>query len=394
MTSTKRSIKRSNFRRRRHKLRSASTFLGLGEPRRERFASKTGARMNGISDSGESLSGSVNGPGARVISIGGGKGGVGKSFMAANLATSLARAGHRVIAVDADLEGANLHTCVGAPAPVSSLADFVAQRVDDLGKLLIDTPIENLQIIAGTHANLGEAQPTHLRRVRLMRALRRLHADFVILDLGAGVHSAVLDYFLVADEGLVVMSPEPTSVENAYTFLRAAFYRRMRLAMVGHGVRKLVTTAMDQRNERGLRTPLDLLKEIESVDSADGARFVQTMREFRPRVVINNVRTAEDIKLGFAVCSVSRKYFGIEAEYLGYVNQDDDVRLSIAARKPLVEFRPKSDASIYLQRIARKLALARGAEKGADRAVQGTTNDSQRKQPLPYQPNAPATGNS
>jgi flagellar biosynthesis protein FlhG len=133
----------------------------------------------------------------------------------------------------------------------------------------------------------------------------------------------------------------------------------MRLAMVGHGVRKLVTTAMDQRNESGLRTPLDLLREIESLDGADGARFVQTMREFRPRIVVNNVRTAEDIKLGFAMSSVCRKYFGIDAEYLGYVNQDDDVRLSIAAKTPLVEFRPESDASIYLERIARKVAAGR-----------------------------------
>jgi flagellar biosynthesis protein FlhG len=314
--------------------------------------------------------------GAHVISVGGGKGGVGKSFMVANLATNLAKAGYRVVAVDSDLEGANLHTCLGAPPPVASLADFVAQREDDLGKLVIDTPIQGLQLIAGTHPNLSEAQPTHLRRVRLMRAMRRLRADFVLIDLGAGVHSAVLDYFLVADDGLVVLSPEPTSVENAYTFLRAAFYRRMRLAMVGHGVRKLVTTAMDQRNERGLRTPLDLLREIEAIDRADGARFVQTMREFRPRIVVNSVRTAEDIKLGFAVASVCRKYFGIEADYLGYVNQDDDVRLSIAAHKPLVEFRPKSDASIYLQRIARKLTLMRGQSQpgaaGPDESRNGT----------------------
>jgi flagellar biosynthesis protein FlhG len=189
--------------------------------------------------------------------------------------------------------------------------------------------------------------------------MRRLDADFVLLDLGAGVHSAVLDYFLVADEGLVVLNPEPTSIENAYTFLRAAFYRRMRLAMVGHGVRKLVTAAMDQRNERGLRTPLDLLREIESLDPDDGARFVQTMREFNPRLVVNNVRTAEDIKLGFAVTSVCKKYFGIESEYLGYVNQDDEVRSSVANKTPLVDYRAKSDAAIYLQRIARKLAINR-----------------------------------
>ncbi len=293
---------------------------------------------------------------ARILSVGGGKGGVGKTFMSANLALGLARMGLRVVAVDADLEGANLHTCLGVPTPRVSLADFVAQREDDLVKLLVPTAEPGLQIIAGTHANLGDAQPSHLRRVRLMRALRQLPADFVVLDLGAGTHPAVLDYFLVADDGLLVLRPEPTSVENAYTFLRAAFYRRLRLAMVGHGVRKLVSQAMDQRNERGIRTPYDLLREIESIDPLEGRRFAETMRSFRPRIVINEVRTAEDVKLGFAVTSVCRKYFGIESEYLGYVNHDEAARRSVSARRPVVESQEGSDAAIYLQRIARKLA--------------------------------------
>jgi len=293
--------------------------------------------------------------GARILSIGGGKGGVGKSFITANLALSLARMGYRVVAVDADLEGANLHTCVGVSTPRVSLADFVAQREDDLVKLLVPTSHENLQIIAGTHANLGEAQPSHLRRVRLMRSLRQLPADYVMIDLGAGTHSSVLDYFLVADQGLLVLQPEPTSVENAYTFLRAAFYRRLRLAMVGHGVRKVVTQAMDQRNERGIQTPFDLLHEIESLDPHEGRRFVETMRSFRPKIIVNGVRTAEDVKLGFAVSSVCRKYFGIEAEYLGYVNYDEAARKSVLARQPVVDLHARSDAAIYLQRIARKL---------------------------------------
>jgi flagellar biosynthesis protein FlhG len=294
--------------------------------------------------------------GASIISVGGGKGGVGKTFISANLSLALARMGYRVVAVDADLEGANLHTCLNVPTPRVSLADFVAQREDDLGKLLVDSGHENLRIIAGTHANLADAQPSHLRRVRLMRALRQLPADFVLIDLGAGTHSSVLDYFLVADDGLVVLNPEPTSVENAYTFLRAAFYRRLRLAMVGHGVRKLVTQAMDQRNERGIRTPFDLLREIEAIDPLEGRRFNETMRSFRPRIIVNEVRTAEDVKLGFAVTSVCRKYFGLDAEYLGYVNHDEAARQSVAARQPIVGLNAKCDAAVYLQRIARKVA--------------------------------------
>lgn len=257
--------------------------------------------------------------------------------------------------MDADLEGANLHTCLGSPIPPTSLADWVASREDDLGKLVIDTRVRGLGLIAGTHANLGAAQPSHSRRVKLLHALRALPVDFVLVDLGAGHHAAVLDYFLAADTGLVVLSPEPTAVENAYSFLRAAFYRRVRLAMVSHGVRKLVTQAMDQRNERGLRTPLDLLREVESLDPGEGGRFADTVRAFHPRLIVNGVRTAADVKLGFAVRSVCRKYFGIDADYIGYVNHDEAARLSVAARRPVVESHPDSDASTYLNRIADKL---------------------------------------
>jgi flagellar biosynthesis protein FlhG len=160
---------------------------------------------------------------------------------------------------------------------------------------------------------------------------------------------------MLGDDGVVVITPEPTSIENAYAFLRAAFYRRLRLAMVSLDVRKVMTLAMDQRNERGIRTPFDLLREIEAIDPTDGARFVETMRSFRPRIVVNDVETAEDIRLGFSVRSVCRKYFGIEAEYLGYVNREDGARASVRARTPLVETKPRSEAARYLRRIAAKL---------------------------------------
>jgi flagellar biosynthesis protein FlhG len=292
---------------------------------------------------------------ARVIPVGGGKGGVGKSFVVANLCAALARAGYRVVAVDGDLEGPNLHTCVGVPQPSASFADFVAHREEDVQKLVVDTPIQNLQLIAATNGNLATPQPSHSRRIRFMRSLRELPADFVFLDLGAGTHAAVMDYFMIGEEGVVVIAPEPTSIENAYGFLRAAFYRRLRLAMTSHDVRKVVTLAMDQRNERGIHSPLDLLREIESIDAREGARFVETMQAFRPRIVINDVRTAEDVKLGFSIRSVCRKYFGIEADYLGYVNHDELARRSVRARRPLVDVFPRSDAAIYVWRIARKL---------------------------------------
>jgi flagellar biosynthesis protein FlhG len=301
--------------------------------------------------------------GARIIPVGGGKGGVGKTFLAANLAACLARGGHRVVAVDGDLEGANLHSALGVKRPRHSVAEYVAQREEDIGELVEPTPIPNLQLISATAPDLGNAQPSQARRVRFVRGLRELDADYVILDLGAGTDANVMDYFMVCDDGIVVLTPEPTSVENAYAFMRSAFYRRLRLAMVSPDVRQLVGAAMDQRNERGIRTPSDLMREIQRIDPAEGGRFAAVMRAFRPRIVVNDVRDAEDIRLGFAVRSICRKYYAIDAEYIGYVNHDPAVREAVRACRPLVEVHPRASATVYLGRIARKLE---GAVGGAD----------------------------
>jgi flagellar biosynthesis protein FlhG len=263
-----------------------------------------------------------------------------------------------VIAVDTDVEGANLHTWLGVPAPRASLADFVSGRVSDPAELVLATPTENLGLIAATHGNLAAAQPEPSRRIELLQRLRRLPCDFVFVDCGAGAHPATIDYFLVGDEGVLVLHPEPTSLENAYAFLRAAFYRRMQLVMQKHDVRERVREAMDQRNARGIQTPLDLLREVEAMDPEEGRRFAKSMRSFRPRIVVNEVDSAEEIKLGFSVRSVCRKFFGIDADYVGYVNRDPAVRAAVLARRPLVELRPKSDAAVYVERIARKLGEA------------------------------------
>jgi flagellar biosynthesis protein FlhG len=245
--------------------------------------------------------------------------------------------------------------------PRVSLADFVADRESDLAKLAVETQVANLQLIAATDANLASAQPGATRRIELLAGLRRLDCDVVFIDCGAGSHAATIDYFLVGDDGLLVLHPEPTSVENSYSFLRAAFYRRMHVAMKKHEVRDRIREAMDQRNQRGIRTPLDLLREIESMDPEEGRRFVATMRSFRPRIVVNEVATAEDVKLGFAVRSVCRKFFGIDADYIGYINRDELVHQSVLRRRLVLDEHPQSDVAIYLHRIARKLMEGLGA---------------------------------
>jgi len=126
-----------------------------------------------------------------------------------------------------------------------------------------------------------------------------------------------------------------------------------------------IAECMDQRNERGIRTPHDLLREVQAMDSDDARRFVATMRSMRPRIVVNEVSSAEDVRLGFAVRNVCRTYFGLEAEYIGYLNRDDVVRRALREGRPVGEVAPQSDVAVYLRRIARKLADGIAPRSGA-----------------------------
>ena len=114
---------------------------------REAQVNSTTASVRHPFDPRRSRDGSTNrprNPGARLLAVGGGKGGVGKTFIAANLATALARLGKRVVIVDADLEGPNLHTCLGMPPPKRTLSDFINRKVTDLNDIVTSTTIEGM----------------------------------------------------------------------------------------------------------------------------------------------------------------------------------------------------------------------------------------------------------
>ncbi len=292
----------------------------------------------------------------QVWAFGGGKGGIGKTFLAGNLGATAALAGRKVIVVDLDLGGGNLHTCLGVrTASRVNLVDYLDHRVEDLEKVAIETAIPGLQLILGALSHPGAAETTRAQRIELFRKIRQLPAEVVILDLSAGTERQTLDFFLVADRSFVVTTPEPTAIENLYQFLRASYYRRLSHALSGSPVREVLRAAMDHRNERGIRTPGDLLSEVEKIDPDEAARFKKVIDALRPGLIVNQVRNSEEVKLGFSVRSVCRKHLGIDLDYIGYVNYDDAVWRSVKDRRLLVQAFPQSDGALYIRRIVKKL---------------------------------------
>jgi flagellar biosynthesis protein FlhG len=278
----------------------------------------------------------------RVISIGGGKGGIGKSLISANLGIELARRGKRVVLVDADLGGANLHTTLGVEVPRRTLSDFIERKVNRIDEVVTPTGIENLGLVSGALDHLDAANPRHAQKMRLLRHVQQLDADFAILDLGAGTHSNVLDFFLVSDHGVLVLVPEPTAVENAYRFVKAAFWRRMRNVAQVYGYEPLLRTVLDGGN---FRSPVELVETVARKDPDAGANLARQLAVFRPRLVVNQARTPQDAEIGRAVVSAWKKYFGLEMDYLGFIQYDDEMWRTLRARRPFLVERPDVPAA-------------------------------------------------
>lgn len=290
-----------------------------------------------------------------IISVGGGKGGVGKTLIAANLGIMLAREGRQVILIDLDLGGANLHTCLGVDLPKSTLSDFMQKDVSNLSDILIDTPIRNLKLISGAQDILDIANIKYMQKVRFINKLKELDADYIILDLGAGTSFNTLDFFLSSDLGIVTIVPEPTSIENVYRFIKSAFYRKLKNAESSLKIKKMVDDIMKNRVANGISTPSDLLKKIEEVEPEIGAAVRKEMSGFSPKLIINMVRSQTDVEIGHAVSSVCRKYFGIETELLGYIEYDNLVWQSIRKKTPVILEFPNSKLISDFNRVYKRI---------------------------------------
>ena len=293
--------------------------------------------------------------GTMIWTIGGGKGGSGKSFITTNMGICLAQVGVKVILVDADLGGANLHTFLGISPPGLSLADFIQKRVSHLRDVLIPTSVPNLHLLSGAQDLLNAADARSLQKRKLLRSIQRLDSEYVLVDLGAGNSVNVIDFFLLSHGGILVVTPEPTSVENAYRFLKSAFYRRLRGAVSSPSAKALIDGALDRKNVLGIESPSDLVEAIRGIGEEEGRRLTEEINAFHPNLILNQVRTKKDIEVGFSIRSACKKYFGIQLHYLGYVVYDQDVGNSIRKRRPLVLENPRSKAAQCMAEIASKL---------------------------------------
>ena len=241
----------------------------------------------------------------RVIAVASGKGGVGKTNISTNMAIAYANLGKRVVLMDADLGLANVNVVLGM-IPKYNLYHLI-RRQKTMREIIMDTNY-GISIVAGASgfskiANLNEEE-----RQGFVEELSELSsADVVIVDTGAGVSNNVLSFVAAADEAIIVTTPEPTAITDAY------------------GIIKVIATEIDNI---GLSLKL----------------------------IVNRVGSVtEGKKVAERVCNIAGQFLNLKVDYLGYVYDDPDVHQSVLRQKPFLVSNPKSKASICLQHIVGRL---------------------------------------
>ena len=255
---------------------------------------------------------------ARVITVTSGKGGVGKTNVTVALAVAFARLGKKVLILDADLGLSNVDVILGASAP-GNLFQVIHNGLD-LNDVVADGPL-GIKFISGGSgiydlSNLSDSQIQYfLHQVGQFDNW----ADIILIDTGAGLNRMVLNFVLAADEVIVVTTPEPTAVADAYAVIKAYA-------------------------AKGGQSPV--------------------------RLIVNRVRElAEGEGVLYKLAKVSQRFLGLSISHLGFIFEDRMVQKSVTSEVPLMVAYPDSVAARCIDRIAHSLLF--GEDLPVPRGIRG-----------------------
>jgi flagellar biosynthesis protein FlhG len=305
--------------------------------------------------------------GARFLAVGGGRGGVGKSLVAVNLAVYFAQLGKTVVLVDADAGGANLHAHFGLKAAWTR-PDSASAGAEGMQHALVPTSVPGLSLLPAPHDALAPSLPLRTgKQARWLSAVRRLAADYVVVDTGPGHNDLALDLTLTADVAIAVTIPEPPAIETTYRFLRAAFRRRLWRAF-RHDPQHAANLEHALASLGPLPAPIQLVHRLAKLDAALADAAWAQAQSLRFELVVNAIRARGDADLGAWMSALVSRHYGVALDELGHIEQDDTVWLTVRRNKPLLVDSPTCKAARNLERIARRV-LALATAKGPDRAT-------------------------
>lgn len=301
-----------------------------------------------------------------IVPIASGKGGVGKSLVAANLAIALAQNGQRVVLVDLDLGGSNLHLILGTIGSAPSLGTFLGTKRQDFESIIQDTDVRNLRFIPGDAEIPGLANINSSQKRSLIRRLSRLDdTDYLILDLGAGTSQNILDFYLMSGNGIIVTTPTPTATVNAYLFLKNAMFRILQTSMTKKSPgEKFVQDIFKNRASLQRVYIPEIVDQLQSHDPESAARYRDALSRFQPRLIMNMIEDPKDAETVARLRRSAQQYLNVDILHLGVIYRDDLQNTALNSRLPIVRYKPSAVLSQAIYRIADKIVQLEEEDSG------------------------------
>jgi flagellar biosynthesis protein FlhG len=294
-----------------------------------------------------------------ILPIGSGKGGVGKSLLATNLAVALAEAGRKVVLADLDLGASNAHTMLGIRTVSRGIGTFLSLPRMKFEEIVLPTEYDGLSFIPGDADIPGIANLKSAQKRRLIRCLEALPADYLVLDLGPGAGANALDFFLLSAFGIVVTTPALTAILNAYLFLKNVVFRLL-YATVDKGSGAFSVLEEMRRDPGGLQKAYvpRIMEKIGAADPVSHAKLSGVLDRLKPRLVLNMLEDPADADKMDKLRRSAHEYLGIELVHLGVIYRDELQGVALGSRIPIVRYKPGSVLSRAVYRISDKIVSA------------------------------------
>ncbi len=258
-----------------------------------------------------------------TISVGGGKGGVGKTLFAINLAHELRLQDHRVLLIDCDFTSPCLHHFFQIQQPSDVLLEFEKNNNFDIEKLIYKTEFPGIDVLFRHPDSLRISDTNLLFAARLLRKVMKLDYDYVIFDLGSGINETDIYIFLNTKEQIMLGTPEPTVIAENYRFLKMCALKKLEsLFRDDEEKLKVIRKAYFQNDEQISFA----IKSLVNGNNGGKNEAREHLKNFKPYYVLNMSDCEEDSKLVRSFNLAIKDSYGIEIKYLGSVPYFKEIR--------------------------------------------------------------------
>ena len=272
--------------------------------------------------------------------------------------------GYETAVVDLDLGGANLHLYLGETILQKKVNDFLLGNVRSLNDIMIKSKY-GPHFIGGDSSQLGIANISFSKKLKLFKAIKNIDKDYIIIDLGGDTTFNIIDFFLSADFKIVMTTREPASYLDAYRFIKVSLYRKLnRLFGVeseysklkNYKLKKLIYEATMESNGSHVRSINELIEKIAQHSPRNLALIKKVIANFNPRLIINKVpKDFNTNPIADHIKYVSRKSLSLAVQHIGDISYQSEIENSSMELIPIISKFPKGIFSTELHSIVNKL---------------------------------------